>query len=377
MARQRRPRGSGKIQRQPNGTYIARTSDGSRSGRFAVRSDAEKALTDWNAQIAMGRDLAAARQRVRQFLATWLDVKRDKVRPRTLEFYTRHCQYSGPYIGDMALEGVRPLHLERMFGSLTDAGLAPRSVFHVRAVLRAAFRDAVKWKVLRESPIDGTDAPKVEAFDSVALDAAQCEALLAIADAHRLRALIHLAVGLGFRQGELLNARWDDYDIERQTLYVRTAKSKAGRRYLPLSQEQAEIVEAHRQNQLEEAQIVQKRAAAQAEKRGEPTPLIVWNPTGLIFCSEAGTPILPRNLLRAFKAMLKAARLPTSIRFHDLRHTAITYMVIGGADPKAVQALAGHADAQTTFNLYAKAQAERARTVVEQAEAQRKRRKQG
>ncbi len=377
MARQRRPRGSGKIQKQPNGTYIARTSDGARTGRFATRQEAESALNEWNALIANGQDLAAARQRVRQYLATWLDMKRDTVRPRTLEFYTRHCQYSGPYIGDLPMEGVRPLHIERMLRSLADAGLAPRSVFHVRSVLRTAFRDAVKWKVIRESPIDGTNAPKVEDFESVALNADQCERLLTVANHYRLRALIHLAIGLGMRQGELLHARWDDYDAEQGTLYIRTSKSKAGRRYLPLTPELAAMLEAHQQNQIEEAQIAQQRAGVKAEREGTPTPLIVWNPNGLIFCSEAGTPILPRNLLRTFKAMLTAAGLPTSIRFHDLRHTAITYMVAGGADPKTVQALAGHADAQTTFNLYAKAQAERARGVIEQAEVARKHRKQG
>lgn len=375
MARQRRPRGSGKIQRQPNGTYIARTANGDRSGRFATRPEAEAALTEWNTQLANGMDLAAARQRVRQYLSTWLEVKRQKVRASTLAFYTRHCEYTGPYIGDLPLEGVRPLHLERMFRALADAGLSPRSVFHVRAVLRAAFRDAVRWKMLRDSPIDGTDAPMVEDYPSIALDADQCERLLAVADQHRLRALIHLAIGLGMREGELLHAHWEDYDADRRTLWVRTSKSKAGRRYLPLSDAMIAILEAHRQNQAEEVQIARERARRRADRTGEPVQLVVWNPDSLIFCSEAGTPIMPRNLIRAFKAMLTAAGVPAHVRFHDLRHTAITYMVLGGADPKSVQALAGHADAQTTFNLYAKAQAERSREVIERAEIERKKRK--
>ncbi len=46
-----------------------------------------------------------------------------------------------------------------------------------------------------------------------------------------------------------------------------------------------------------------------------------WEDHGLVFTSQYGGPIHPRNLLRNFKHMLRDAGLP-EIRFHDLRHTA-------------------------------------------------------
>jgi integrase len=48
-----------------------------------------------------------------------------------------------------------------------------------------------------------------------------------------------------------------------------------------------------------------------------------WKHFGLVFTTDIGTPISPRNLLRHFKLNSKEAGLP-DIRFHDLRHSTIT-----------------------------------------------------
>jgi len=46
-----------------------------------------------------------------------------------------------------------------------------------------------------------------------------------------------------------------------------------------------------------------------------------WTDSGLVFTSTIGTPLVDRNVRRAFTAILRAAELPT-IRIHDLRHHA-------------------------------------------------------
>ncbi|MAG35375.1 MAG: hypothetical protein CL878_03880 [Dehalococcoidia bacterium] len=56
----------------------------------------------------------------------------------------------------------------------------------------------------------------------------------------------------------------------------------------------------------------------------------------LIFPTRLGTPQYHRNVIRAFKALLAKVGLPTSVRFHDLHHTA-------GTDVPATSAILGHA----------------------------------
>src|SRR2546426_10999471 len=65
--------------------------------------------------------------------------------------------------------------------------------------------------------------------------------------------------------------------------------------------------------------------------------------------SQAGGPIDPDNLDRAFKRHLDLAGLP-EIRFHDLRHTHASLLIAAGVHPKTIQARLGHASITTTLN---------------------------
>jgi integrase len=49
---------------------------------------------------------------------------------------------------------------------------------------------------------------------------------------------------------------------------------------------------------------------------------------------------------------LKRAELP-QIRFHDLRNTCATILLMAGKHPKIVQELLGHASISTTLDTYA------------------------
>jgi integrase len=78
----------------------------------------------------------------------------------------------------------------------------------------------------------------------------------------------------------------------------------------------------------------------------------LWEDHDLVFPSGAGTPLSGGNLNRAFKALLKRAGLPQTIRFHDLRHTCATLLLRQGVNPKFVQNLLGHEDVSLTLNVY-------------------------
>src|SRR4030095_1452448 len=60
-----------------------------------------------------------------------------------------------------------------------------------------------------------------------------------------------------------------------------------------------------------------------------------------------------RNLAqRHFKAVLKAAGLPTMIRLYDLRHTSATLLLAAGEHPKVVSERLGHATITLTLDTY-------------------------
>ncbi|MDQ3999719.1 MAG: site-specific integrase [Actinomycetota bacterium] len=185
------------------------------------------------------------------------------------------------------------------------------------------------------------------------LDREQVHALFEAVSGHRLEALYIVAVTAGLRLGELLALKWEDVDLEAGssatgTLQVRRVLSEArsGRifeapksgkgRQIRLTRYATEALKRHRKRQLEERM---KLAG-------------LWQDQGLVFPSQVGTPLSARNLQRHFKALLKRAGLPQTIRFHDLRHTCATLLLRQGVNPKFVQELLGHADISLTLNVY-------------------------
>jgi integrase len=71
-----------------------------------------------------------------------------------------------------------------------------------------------------------------------------------------------------------------------------------------------------------------------------------------VFPTTTGTTLRYTNLLgRHFKSLLKRVELPP-LRFHDLRHTCATILLMAGKHPKYVQELLGHASISITLDTY-------------------------
>ncbi|MGH2855666.1 MAG: site-specific integrase, partial [Solirubrobacteraceae bacterium] len=155
----------------------------------------------------------------------------------------------------------------------------------------------------------------------------QVVALLNAAETTRLYALYVLAVTTGLRQGELLGLQVDDIDLEAGTLSVRhqltevagkleltEPKTSAGRRQVVLPKLAVAALATHRDRLRTE---------------GSESP---W-----LFPDRRGGPIRKSNLRRkSFEPLLKKAGLP-HIRFHDLRHTSATLLLLQEVHPKVVQ----------------------------------------
>ena len=151
------------------------------------------------------------------------------------------------------------------------------------------------------------------------------------------------------RQGELLALRWQDVDVENATISVRRTltrnggrvaigepKTKKSRRSIRLTSRAVEALIAHLECQLRQIEILGDR----------------YEDQGLLFTTDTGGPINPSNLRkRSFAPLLKKAKLP-HIRFHDLRHTCATLLLVQGTHPKYVQELLGHATIAITLDTY-------------------------
>ena len=236
-------------------------------------------------------------------------------------------------------------------GGSEDAGVLDGTT-GAGAVLGRALREAEVTGIVSRNVVRLTRPPRAPHVEMKTLDATESRALLAAAEGDRLRALYVLALTTGARSGEMLGLRWEDLDTAAGTVRIvrsltRTAhghelaepKTASSRREVPLGAVALDALRRHRVAQAQE-----RIAAGTA-----------WRDEGLIFASEAGTPLDAGNVLRrSFYPLLRRAGLPR-VRFHDLRHTAATRMLEAGTSPKVAAEMLGHASVTTTLATYSHA----------------------
>jgi integrase len=104
---------------------------------------------------------------------------------------------------------------------------------------------------------------------------------------------------------------------------------------VPLPRSAVEALRARREQQDDE-----RRAAAGA-----------WQERGLIFTTEIGTPLEPRNVLRRFELLEERAGL-RGVTLHTLRHSAASFLLAAGTHAKVVQEHLGHSSYAITADIY-------------------------
>jgi integrase len=127
----------------------------------------------------------------------------------------------------------------------------------------------------------------------------------------RLYQLVVFALSTGARRGEILAIRWRDLDLNRRLVTLQETKN-GERRSLPLAGPVLEVLRELAKSKPERA--------------------------GLVFGAEKGREAFPRS---AWDRALKEAEIE-NFRFHDLRHSAASYLAMGGATLAEIAAVLGH-----------------------------------
>lgn len=357
MAKKRNA-GEGSIFQRSDGRWCAQLDLGWQNGRRlrkyiygATAQEVRDALLKLRADCAQGLPVAVERQTVEQFLRDWLEnTVKVSVRPATYISYEHHIRnHIVPDIGRLPLRKLAPQHVRAMLNRKLASGLSARSVAYLRVVLRVALNQARRWNLVARNVAELVEPPRVERLRIEPLSPEQARTLLYTANGNRFEALYAVALACGLRMGEILGLRWGNIDFDRAQMKVSQSlqrqrglglvltdtKTDRSRRTIRLPAPLIAALRAHRIHQLEE------RLAAGPR----------WKDSGLVFTSNLGTGLEPRNLHRAFKAMLAKAGLP-DIRFHDLRHSAASMMLAQDVSLRVVMEVLGHSSISLTANTY-------------------------
>jgi hypothetical protein len=181
--RGRRGRKEGSIYQRNDGLWVAEIDlgvvDGKRKQLYAqTRKDVVEKLKDCQLALHQGISINLKKQTVGQYLDRWVqDAATPRLRPRTLAGYKLAIQtHLKPLLGGFQLRELTGQHVQALIGSKVDEGLSPRTIRGIRAVLRSALSDAVKWKIVQFNAAKAASLPRVKRTEIQVLTPEQARA---------------------------------------------------------------------------------------------------------------------------------------------------------------------------------------------------------
>ncbi|HBP6604782.1 TPA: DUF4102 domain-containing protein [Pseudomonas aeruginosa] len=136
-----------------------------------------------------------------------------------------------------------------------------------------------------------------------------------------LKPLVLLSLNTGMRRGEVFNLTWTDIDLKNKLITVEGDTSKSGQtRHIPMNKETMTSIEGWRKQYPRNS--------------------------GYVFPGKDGKRL--DNVKKSWDGLLKLARIE-GFRWHDLRHTFASKLVMAGVPLNTVRELLGHSDLAMTL----------------------------
>lgn len=335
---------------------------------YGTKREAQRKLNEILASLQRGEYVEKSNRTFGELLDEWLDTLREsnKRSARTIETYESDIQnHIRPKLGRIRLQALSPTHLQRYYNSLP---LASSTKERHHAIISGALKMAVLYgyvlrnvaQLVPEKP-SRNDAER--AADAIEHCWSRDEALQFLASLKdeplQTLAFYTLALKTGMRKGELCGLKWEDFDPDNRTITVQRTLLRAGSspvfgtpknkkvRTIPLDPDMVKLLLRHKASQNRE------KLANREHYRDH----------GLMFAKSwehmqrkthsLGDP-LPLNHIgqRDFDPLIQKAGVKR-IKFHGLRHTCATLMLLNGTPVHMVAELLGHKDANETYRTYA------------------------
>ena len=293
------------------------------------------------------------------FAEQWLE-EYAKVNLRATS-YSRMIQVTKriyPALGHKRLDKITSRDIQKFITGLlineknlnNGKSLSRKTVVHHLNFISDVFSYAVRMGMLTDNPCRRVVVPKIEQTEKEIYTLDEVKKLFSSLQNEPLNYQVYLTLAIysGFRRSEMLGLEWKDIDFNYNTIKIRrtsqytaekgiytdTTKTKKSQRISKFPDTVMELLKRFQQEQLSEAYRLGSK----------------WEDHDRLFTKWNGAPMYPQTPSQWFSKFLARHGLKHR-KFHALRHTSATLLLLGGLNIKQVSGRLGHADLRVT-NLY-------------------------
>lgn len=225
-------------------------------------------------------------------------------------YYLDRFKHTLPYFGDIPMRDLNQsvLRKYRQERYAVNPSLKPATVNRDLATLRRLCNWAAEERIIPANPLGRLRMERERRTKRPVMSVREENVLMAHAAVH-LQRIIRCALDTGMRRGEIFSQRWEDVDLDNRILHVTRSKTPEGEsRIVPLTTRVYEML------------------------------LSIRNKSGIVFTYD-NNPI--KIVKTAWAASLRRSGL-RHFRFHDLRHTANSRLMLAGVMQEIRREIIGH-----------------------------------
>lgn len=335
----------------------------------ATDKELNRKLDEVRAQLGKGLDLSAQRDTVSYWWDNWLKIKQAEISDKKFRAYKAKEKYIRPVL-NMPVNKVHAMDIQGII--YDNMQLADDTLRQIRNILRQVFQLAVINRVIDFNPADGVRMPKRKEPEEKRRALTAEEISWIENTPHRAQTAAMIMLYAGLRRGELIPLLWTDIDLEAGTISVtksveaegsclsikKGAKTSAGERMVFIPEK---LISYLRETQRSSSLYVCPSAS------GKMLTDSGWKRMWNSYIAELNyrygdfdRVVVPNKegQLQTFqkpKSRFAPVKIPIVIEpftAHYLRHTYITMLYFAGVDVLTAKEQAGHADIQTTMQIY-------------------------
>ena len=279
----------------------------------------------------------------------WLESYETTVKPTTYQNTRKYLNILiKDYFSDIRIESISVSMMQQIVLKLSKRYTAYSLYL---SVVNRVFKFAMSLGIVQANPVDRIIRPKQQPpkSEKIALTKEELNQFLTLAKEHArpvLYAAWHTLAYTGLRKGELLGLEWSDIDLDNKVISVQHNLVMVNGKY--------RIQSPKTRKSIRKITIDDITASVLKSWKLEQKKLFFKNGvknSNIVFSGSSGEYLDKSHFRVSLKKFLKRYDLP-AITVHGLRHTHASLLFEAGVEPKTISDRLGHANIQTTLDMY-------------------------